>query len=729
MSPGQPDRALTQDERELLLQAVARQAGTQICAEARAAEKLFPLVEPALRALDAHYYQHASPRNRVLRAIMHGALHVGRSPAGWTVAEWSEVRSLFGGIEKLALTVVAVRGYGVVLTQGNHLFYRTCRSLPLARRLFGRSVVDGECARVLGALTRIGYRVREGVGLVPLCVAELLLWIGSPSLDAVSDENFGAFAADPPSGGSRIALCMVSSGLTELGIVTHRFQYRTPPQNVTRPQRLGVSEEWLGWCERWRDTSSTSPSTREGRFSELLTAGRWLTRYHPTIISPADWTMDLALDYIRYVDQKRVGEDLPSPQQTPRTGQPLSASGKSELLAAARAFFRDLHEWGWIARRFNPYRGFAVPKLIRRALGPNPRPIDDGHWLKLRAASLALRHEDLPSSEKGRAYLHPSELIQAVAVAWTFTGCRADEIQRLELGCTYVEHVPEQIDSATGEVVPAFDQPMLRIPANKTRGEFVKPIEEPMIRALAAWECVRPPQPKLLDRITGRPTAYLFCHRGRRINKGYLNRVIIPILLRKAGLPPEDTRGAITSHRARATLATKLYNPSSGLTAIEVMRWLGHTNLASGQHYVELTPVRLMTAFHKSAKLTENLRCISVLVDSRPEPGQPIFRYDLGHGWCANAAYAMCAHRMACARCTFYEPAETFADALVRQSDRYLRMLQELKLTDDERAATSGDVEAIDGLLTRLAGEPIPDRGSSRMNAAGSLVATPSENK
>ena len=143
------------------------------------------------------------------------------------------------------------------------------------------------------------------------------------------------------------------------------------------------------------------------------------------------------------------------------------------------------------------------------------------------------------------------------------------------------------------------------------------------------------------------------------------------------------------------------------------MNWLGHTHFSSTQYYLALTPVRLMTAFHRSAKLTENLRCVSVLVDSHPKPGDPVFRYDLGHGWCTNPAYAACAHRMACARCDFYEPAANFAETLSRQGERYVRMLQQLDLTDDERAATTGDAEAVSHLLSRLADQPAPIRGNN----------------
>ena len=698
-TPGRASADLAVDERELLRQALIPVAGLRNRAVMTA---LSDLLSPARVALERHDFPWRATLNDVLHALMRGALHLGTVPQSWTVAEWIMVRRLFGKQKKLALTVAAVRGYGAPLAHGADNLYRDCHRIGLAQRLYGRKIVDEECRRVRDELIRIGYSPDRRERIANQCVAELMLGHDAPSLNVITDQSLTKFAEESPCIGSRTALRRVSIALAELGIVRQRLADPKPVQHADRPKRLGVSPEWISWSERWRDASPKSQSCRHSSFSELMTVGRWLARNHPDITSPADWTMDLALEYVRYVDRKCVGDDMVVPRRLPGAGQPLSPGSKVGLLSTVRTLFHDIQDWGWIDCRFNPRRGFAVPRQVRRALHFKPRPIDDGYWLKLRTAALSLQPEDMPPPGRTKTYPYPFELAQAVAAVWTFSGCRVDEVVRLEVGCVYVEKVPEQTDPATGEVIVAFNQHMLRVPVNKTRGEFVKPVEEPMGHAVTAWELVRPPQGKLLDRTAGRLTDHLFCYRAQRIGKTFVNDVIIPMLLRKAGLPACDTRGYITSHRARATLATKLYNNTSGMTALEVMSWLGHAKLSSSQHYIELTPTRLMTSFHRSAKLTENLRCVSVLVDRRPEPGQPVFRYDLGHGWCTNDAYAACAHRMACARCIFYEPAETFADALVQQSDRYVRMLQELRLTEDERAATTGDAEAVKNLLAQL---------------------------
>ena len=59
-------------------------------------------------------------------------------------------------------------------------------------------------------------------------------------------------------------------------------------------------------------------------------------------------------------------------------------------------------------------------------------------------------------------------------------------------------------------------------------------------------------------------------HRGRRVGPTYINAVLILLLCRKAGVPLEDARGRITSHRARATIATQLYNAKEPMGVSEL---------------------------------------------------------------------------------------------------------------------------------------------------------------
>jgi hypothetical protein len=70
-------------------------------------------------------------------------------------------------------------------------------------------------------------------------------------------------------------------------------------------------------------------------------------------------------------------------------------------------------------------------------------------------------------------------------------------------------------------------------------------------------------------------------------------------------------------------------------------------------------------------------------------------------------------HRMACARYDFHVPKESSRADLIQSKTGMIRMLQEIPLTDNERAAVEGDHKAMDRLLQRLETTPTPDRFAS----------------
>ena len=507
----EPDQApsalagqLTDAERELLALAARSHFGLK---PRSTREGLSRLLDPAIRVVEAQACVSPYARHHVLHAIMRGAIMLDKPPQAWSAEDWGAVRREHGQSCRFPLIAVAAHGYGVLPGLDYNIGQDTPR-LRLANALFGREVVEAELARVRSSLTRMGFvSGKTRAGLLRYCVADLLLFHSSPSLGAITDASLSAYAEHAPSKSARKLVSTISSALVEMGVVTRRVTYFRPREQETHWDRLGVTEEWLGWCKRWQAASPVSERTRRGAFGDLMTAGRWLKRDHAQIASPADWTLDLAFEFVRFLDGMRIGELLTEPRPHLPMGQPLMPNSKAAILSGMRRFFRDLQQWRWIEGRFSPDRGFALPRQVARSRKQNPRPIDEGHWLKLRTASLGLQPEDLPQvGHLGRwRYSYPLELIQALAVAWTFSGCRSDEIERLEVGCAYIEHVAAQdADPVNGGPAPAFDQPMLRVPVSKTRGEFVKPVEEPLLRAVLAWEAVHPVQPTLQDRTTGR---------------------------------------------------------------------------------------------------------------------------------------------------------------------------------------------------------------------------------
>jgi hypothetical protein len=253
-------------------------------------------------------------------------------------------------------------------------------------------------------------------------------------------------------------------------------------------------------------------------------------------------------------------------------------------------------------------------------------------------------------------------------------------------------------------------QPLLSAPGTA----FTKPVDPILGQALDAWRALRPSQPQLLDRRTGERVDLLFAIRARRVSSYYINNMVIPMLCRKAGVPAAYVRGNITSHRARSTIASQLYNAKEPMTLFELQAWLGHRSPQSTQYYAKMSPNTLTRAYTDAGYFSRNVRTIEVLLDrdavtsGAAAAGEPWQYFDLGHGYCTYTFLEQCPHRMACARCDFYTPKASSKGQLLEAKDNLQRMLGGIPLTDDERAAVDEGQVALDQLLERLVDIPTP---------------------
>jgi integrase len=268
-----------------------------------------------------------------------------------------------------------------------------------------------------------------------------------------------------------------------------------------------------------------------------------------------------------------------------RDGAPVSPQMKAGFLTSSRTFFRDCQEWEWIPRRFDPACALTTPASIRALIGPNPRVIADDIWAKLLWAGLNIQAGDLPTIADSPCY--PMELIRAITLTWLFAGQRSNEITRLRVGCIHWQHEGMPVRGDSSEVLARDAVCLLDIPAHKTGTAFTKPVDSLVGKAIEAWQAVRPDQPKMLDRKTGEHVDLLFTVRARQVANTYINATIIPALCRKADVPAADARGRITSHRARSTIASQLYNAKVPMTLFELQAWLGHRSPDATRHYAK----------------------------------------------------------------------------------------------------------------------------------------------
>lgn len=254
----------------------------------------------------------------------------------------------------------------------------------------------------------------------------------------------------------------------------------------------------------------------------------------------------------------------------------------------------------------------------------------------------------------------------------------------------------------------------LDVPAHKTGTAFTKAVDKVVGEAIVAWEQLRPSQPPAVDPKTGEVVHYLFSHRSTQIGLTYLNTSLIPLLCKKAGVPESDARGDITSHRARSTIASQLYNAREPLSLFDLQEWLGHRLLSSTQHYAKKSPTKVAQAYAKAGYFERNVRTIELLIDQdvvksgAAAEGKPWRFYDLGHGYCLYEFFDQCPHRMACAKCSFYRPKESSQVQLLEGKANLLRLLQEIPLSEEERAAVEDGIEATGKLCEQLADVPTP---------------------
>jgi len=692
---------------------------------ARAAQgALGRLASPLLDALavtGAHAAVHA-PLVKVMVREMH---HRQRSYWAWTPAEWRAILCpSIAAFARRHRTTAACRAslIAVVYLLGGVVSLADLQALgaaertSLARKVFGRAAVDAALARVLPLAVGWGYGEIARGSQLGNATCEALLVNRSPRLEDLSAAFIDALLQGTTAAHRRAQLLVLSRALHGLGFVDRTYA-RDPRRLVLKERHRitdGVAPAWVAWCRRWRDTSAVGEKTRIDYYYLLLKAGHWLARHHPAVTDPEQWTRELAAAYVAAVCRMTVGEYGPvTVRYRSRVGEPLSPKSRLHHLDAVRTFFRDALAWEWFAPRFDPRRCLAAPRSLRALVGPNPRVIADDIWAKLLWAGLNLAQEDLPVSKHATEHYYPLAMVQALTMAWLFAGLRANEIRRLRVGCArWQARDGGLLDTSRGRPEDAVC--LLDVPVNKTETAFTKPVDRVVGEAIAAWEAVRPAQPALRDPKTGEATHFLFAYRAKPVGAGYLNASLIPLLCRKAGVPERDARGTITSHRARSTISSQLFNAREPMSLFDLQAWLGHRSPASTQHYARISPTKLAKSYEDAGYFGRNLRAVELLLDrdavqnGAAATGEPWRFYDLGHGYCTYDFFDQCPHRMACAKCAFYRPKGSSAAQLLEGKANLLRLRQEIPLSDEEQAAVEDGVAAHERLLAQLADIPTP---------------------
>ncbi len=650
-----------------------------------------------------------------LRSVKFVLTEVGRSGQaywGWSEQRWLDLIDQAQVLPNTAmmpqLTAVAY------LLCGVRRFYDLKRNITLAataRLVFGPEVFNPEAERLMAALGRVGFKCSTLHSFMPSIVGAVALEGGDPRL-----ENFGKGLLERTrelyAGRIGKRIIMLSNGLAALGIASDQIRFRLY-QSLRGIEANDINPEWMEWCRRWLETSTLREGSRRAIYNMLMRVGIWLGRAHPEVTGPGQWTVDLCADYLAAVDRLTVGGWAGSSfdyRRVPTAGKPLRPMSKVAMYGAMRRFLADVQNWEWATIRCNPRYHLSTPRTVQRLIAVNPRTIDDAVWLKLTWASLNLEASDLV--QDGR---YPLELLKAMAVIWTHAGLRSNEIVRLRRGCARPQ--TDDLIDPSGTPVPAGKLCWLDVPAGKTSTAYTKPVNGVVLTCIEAWLQVRPQQRPMLDRRTSERVEYLFQLRNRLVDRRVVNNTLIPTLCAKAGVQLHDSTGRITSHRGRASAVTMLANVPGGMNVFELAQWSGHRSPQAIMSYIRVRPTQLASAF---AKADQAAHMIAVVLDQEAitsgavRDGAPWKHYDLGHSYCSNAFWSTCPHRMACAGCFFNVPKQSAKGLILAAQQSAGRLLEEVWLSPDERAAVEGDVAALNGMLGKLRDVPALDGRTPR---------------
>jgi integrase len=701
---------LTTEERAELDSLQQRRAAGNMHWQMQTAETLQRLLQPLDDVLTLTGAS-TSRRYHTVGYIIREMTRLEKPYWSWSTEDWIDCLTVERGYFKDRFGDFRIYLMAAAYLLGDFTDFKAVRLYQpsnLAAKIFGQSALDSAVAFVSQALHDFGYTMPYIHQRLPQVMGLILLTNRSPCVEALDADTLEAlYHSYPYQKEVKSHIGRVARVLHQLGLVARPVRVvPASTRNGAAADTTGIAPEWADWCLRWFKTSTLTPEARRIRYYLLLKVGRWLAEAHPEIVSPAQWTRELAADYLAAVDRMRRG-DYTVCAYIRHLGQPLSPAAKSQQILILRSFLRDCQAWGWIPIRFDPGRYLATPRTMRRSIQRNPRVIADDVWAKLLWAGMNLTLQDLPTKPGSSEPPYSLEMVRALAMIWLFAGLRSDEIHRLRVGC-----IRWQTDTPASESARRIC--LLDVPVNKTSTAFTKPVDALVGEAVQVWEQSRGPQAPLLDPKTGEMVQYLFVYRGKRMAKAYLNARLIPLLCHKAGVPEQDARGTITSHRARSTIASQLFNAREPMSLFELQAWLGHSNPNATQFYTRITPTKLVNAYRDAGYFGRNLRTIEVLIDQEAVTSGaaaqdlPWKYYDLGHGYCTYDFFDQCPHRMACARCAFYRPKASSQGQLLEAKSHLQRMLQEIPLTDDERAAVDDGLEAVAKLSAQLLDIPTP---------------------
>jgi len=705
----------------------------------RAAEAALARLSRPLHDVYALRHQVGSRQTRMTRVVFGQIRRRGRAFWQWTPADWHEAVGAtsqdFAAENGLPCGGSGLRPFLLDVAYllcdfadfGPH--WTATAFSPMARAVFGADRLDDQIARLDRVLANEGYATGHvSIKQRHQAIAFALLLNRSPWLDDLSWDAIDRAARAMPAHPMSVLLGKVSTALVTLGVLPARAA--PAPDPFPAGPSDGVSAEWYAWYLAWRATGALGLSPRVARHygGYILYAGRWLAARHPGVVSPEQWTEELALAFRAavLVETNTVFVSAAGARDLARRGllgRPLGHEAISQFLAAMRRFFRDLQTRAHavdgaparrLPRHFEPRDALATPQHVRKALaGAEPRDIALAVWQRLAIQAARLTPDDL-----GPTSYWPFAAVQAMALLWVSTARRPNELLRLRRDCVRAEWEEGMADDA-GDALPPGAAVIgaehgtkvhyLHIPSSKYGGPGWIWIPKYTADAIARWQDVRGHERAAQFDPKDREFAdLLFVHRGKRMGVTFLNRRLIPLLCARAGVEPRDAEGAYTAHRGRSARISMLH--ACGLELDDLAAYAIHRDTNTIKRYARRHPIHL----HRKVAQADTL---STVIEGLYDPdaalqGALAVRWFLGYDadgtpqFCGLPAHQTCPHRLDCVRCGLYLGGERAR--LVHDDPNLLTVTAEIPMAEAQRLLNADQRAAAERALAQLQDVPPP---------------------
>ena len=168
---------------------------------------------------------------------------------------------------------------------------------PMARVVFGADVLESQTTRLDAVLANNGYSpAHVSMKQRHQALAFVFLFNHSPWLDDLSWAALDRAASMASAHAASIILHRIAKALVLLGVIEPAADAAARDPFPLGPSD-GVPNEWYAWYRAWRATGSRGLAPRVARHygGYILHAGRWLAKRHAEVVSPDQWTEELAL--------------------------------------------------------------------------------------------------------------------------------------------------------------------------------------------------------------------------------------------------------------------------------------------------------------------------------------------------------------------------------------------------------------------------------------------------